>query len=62
MPMAIIALKNPADENATIRHAFNQLQIYEVDIPGLFSYNELLVISSGPEARAGTQGGAVKAF
>ena len=54
LPLAVIELKNPADENATIRHAFNQLQTYKTDIPGLFAYNELLVISDGLEARAGT--------
>jgi type I restriction enzyme R subunit len=54
LPLAVIELKNPADENATIRHAFNQLQTYKADIPGLFAYNELLAISDGLEARAGT--------
>jgi len=47
LPLAVIELKNPADENATIRHAFNQLQTYKTDISGLFTYNELLVISDG---------------
>ncbi len=50
----MIELKNPADEKTTIRHAFNQLQTYKSDIPGLFVYNELLVISDGLEARCGT--------
>ena len=54
LPLGVIELKNPADEKATIRHAFNQLQTYKTDIPGLFIYNELLVISDGLEARAGT--------
>jgi len=54
LPLGVIELKNPADEKATIRHAFNQLQTYKNDIPGLFIYNELLVISDGLEARAGT--------
>ncbi|MGO9210434.1 MAG: type I restriction endonuclease subunit R [Terriglobales bacterium] len=54
LPLAIIELKNPGDENATIRGAFNQLQTYKRDIPSLFPYNELLVISDGLEARAGT--------
>jgi type I restriction enzyme, R subunit len=54
LPLAVIELKNPADEKATIRHAFNQLQTYKTDIPGLFIYNELLVISDGLEARGGT--------
>ena len=54
LPLGVIELKNPADEKATIRHAFNQLQTYKTDIPGLFIYNELLVISDGLEARGGT--------
>ena len=54
LPLGVIELKNPANEKATIRHAFNQLQTYKSDIPGLFIYNELLVISDGLEARGGT--------
>ena len=54
LPLVVVELKNPADEKATIRHAFNQLQTYKTDIPGLFIYNELLVISDGLEARGGT--------
>src|SRR5579885_759828 len=54
LPLAVVELKNLADENATIRDAFNQLQTYKNDIPSLFPYNELLVISDGIEARLGT--------
>ena len=54
LPLAVLELKNLADENATIRDAFNQLQTYKNEIPSLFPYNELLVISDGIEARAGT--------
>lgn len=54
LPLAVIELKNAADEKATIRHAFNQLQTYKEQIPSLFSYNELLIISDGMQARAGT--------
>ncbi|HEV2386861.1 MAG TPA: type I restriction endonuclease subunit R [Candidatus Acidoferrales bacterium] len=54
LPLAVIELKNLADENATIRDAFNQFQTYKSDIPSLFPYNELLVISDGIEARLGT--------
>jgi type I restriction enzyme R subunit len=53
LPLGVIELKNPGDENATIRGAFNQLQTYKKDIPVLFPYNEILVISDGLEARAG---------
>jgi type I restriction enzyme, R subunit len=54
LPLAVIELKNPADEKTTVRHAFNQIQTYKTDVPGLFVYNELLVISDGLEARGGT--------
>jgi len=54
LPLAVVELKNPADENATIWTAFNQLQTYKQQIPALFTYNEALVISDGTEARAGT--------
>jgi len=54
LPLAVIELKNPADENATIRGAFHQLQTYKQDIPSLFPYNAMLVVSDGVEARAGT--------
>jgi len=54
LPLAVIELKNPADENATINAAFNQLQTYKMEIPSITTYNELLVISDGTEARAGT--------
>jgi type I restriction enzyme R subunit len=54
LPLGVIELKNLADENATIKDAFNQLQTYKKDIPGLFPYNEALVISDGLEARIGT--------
>lgn len=54
LPVAVIELKNPGDENATIKHAFNQLQTYKKDIPTLFTTNELLVISDGILAKSGT--------
>lgn len=54
LPLAILELKNPADENATIWTAFNQFETYKNQIPSLFNYNEILIISDGIEARAGT--------
>ena len=54
LPVAVLELKNPGDENATIKHAFNQLQTYKNEIPSLFTTNELLVISDGILARSGT--------
>jgi type I restriction enzyme R subunit len=54
LPLAVIELKNAADENATIWSAFEQLRTYQAEIPALFDYNALLVISDGVEARLGT--------
>jgi type I restriction enzyme R subunit len=54
LPIAVIELKNAASENATIWNAFQQLQTYKQELPSLFVFNELLVISDGLEARIGT--------
>jgi type I restriction enzyme R subunit len=40
LPLGLIELKNPTDEKATIRHAFNQLQTYKNDVSSqLWSFN-----------------------
>src|SRR5215831_1372440 len=54
LPLAVVELKNAADENATIWTAFQQLQTYKAEIPSLFATNTLLVISDGVEARVGS--------
>ncbi|HKI16265.1 MAG TPA: HsdR family type I site-specific deoxyribonuclease, partial [Isosphaeraceae bacterium] len=54
IPLAVLELKNPGDENATVKGAFNQLQTYKKDIPALFHLNEVMVISDGLDARVGT--------
>ncbi len=54
LPLGVLELKNAADENATIWTAFQQLQTYKKEIPSLFAFNELLIISDGVEARIGT--------
>jgi len=53
LPLVVIELKNPADENATVRSAFKQMQTYKQAIPSLFAYNGFMVISDGLEARSG---------
>ena len=54
MPLAVIELKNPGDENATLEGAFNQLQTYKDQIPSLFRSNAMLVTSDGIHARLGS--------
>ena len=54
LPVVVLELKNPGDENADLWAAFNQLQAYKEDVPDLFIANELLVISDGIEARVGS--------
>jgi type I restriction enzyme R subunit len=56
LPLAVIELKNPADENATIWSAFAQLETYQAQIPALFTYNAALVVSDGVQARIGALG------
>lgn len=54
LPLTLLELKNPADGQADIWRAFDQIQTYKEQIPELFRYNELLVISDGSEARLGS--------
>ena len=54
LPLGVVELKNPADENATVRSAFRQLQTYKAEIPALFAFNAALVVSDGLHARIGT--------
>ncbi len=54
LPLALMELKNAADENASIQTAFSQIQTYKAELPTLFAYNALVVISDGTEARIGT--------
>jgi len=54
IPVVVVELKNPTDENATLQKAYDQLQTYHNTIPSLFVYNCLEIISDGLEARTGT--------
>ena len=54
LPLAVIELKNPGDEHATLEGAFNQLQTYKDQIPSLFRTNAALVTSDGIYARVGS--------
>lgn len=54
LPLVVIELKNAVDETATIQSAYNQLQTYKQQIPSLFVYNALMVVSDGWEALYGS--------
>ena len=54
LPLAVIELKNPGDDNATLDGAFNQLQTYKDQSPSLFRTNAALVTSDGLHARLGS--------
>jgi type I restriction enzyme R subunit len=54
LPLVLLELKNPADQTADIWKAYDQIQTYKAQIPDVFQYNEVLVISDGTEARMGS--------
>ena len=54
LPLVVIELKNPTDENATLRAAWQQLETYKAELPSLFALNAARVVSDGIEARIGT--------
>lgn len=54
LPIALIELKNPGNEDTDVWDAYNQLQTYKDDISDLFVYNEALVVSDGVTARVGS--------
>ena len=54
LPLGVMELKNPADEDATVWTAWQQLQTYKTELPGLFARNAALIVSDGVEARIGT--------
>jgi type I restriction enzyme R subunit len=62
LPLVVIELKNPADENATIKSAYKQIETYKSIIPGLFTYNAFNIISDGLEAKAGSLSAGLTRF
>jgi len=62
IPLVVLELKNAADENATIKSAFRQIETYKAVIPSLFTYNAFTIISDGLEARAGTLSSGMSRF
>jgi type I restriction enzyme R subunit len=62
LPLVLLELKNPADVNADLVKAFDQIQTYKEQIPEVFKYNEILVISDGSEARMGSLSADIERF
>lgn len=62
LPLVLLELKNSADVHADLGRAFNQLQTYKEQIPDVFHYNEILVISDGSEARMGSLSADIERF
>ena len=62
LPLVLVELKNSADLNADIGKAFNQIQTYKEQIPDIFQYNEVLIISDGSEARMGSLSANMERF
>lgn len=62
LPLVVIELKNAVDENATMKSAYRQLDTYKHTIPSLFTYNAILVISDGLEAKAGSLSAGLSRF
>ncbi len=54
LPLVVVELKNPADKNADLWKAYDQIDTYKEQIPDIFQYNEILVISDGSEALMGS--------
>jgi type I restriction enzyme R subunit len=54
LPLVLLELKNPADQTADIWRAYDQIQTYKEQIPDVFQYNEVLLISDGTDARMGS--------
>ena len=56
IPLAVVELKNPADPEATISTAWEQICVrYRRDIPSMMKYAALTIISDGANTRMGSQ-------
>ena len=62
LPLVVIELKNPADEQATVHTAYRQLVTYQAQIPALFEPNAVLVASDGTTTRIGALGAGEEWF
>ena len=62
LPLVLVELKNATDENATVQSAFRQIETYKTQIPSLFTYNALLIISDGLDAKTGSLSAGLSRF
>ena len=62
LPVGVIELKNPSDEDATVWTAWQQLQTYQAELPTLFTMNGILMVSDGLNARIGALGAGKEWF
>ena len=53
LPLVLFEFKNWFDHSTTENEAYNQIQHYKQDIPVLFEYNALTIISDGKTAQHG---------
>ena len=54
IPVVLMELKSPKEDEVTIENAYNQIQNYKKSIESTFIYNAFCVISDQTETRAGT--------
>ena len=62
IPLALMELKNPTDESATIESAHQQIQNYKTELPHLFAYNQIILLSDGLQARVGSLTAGLERF
>lgn len=62
IPLALLELKSPAAEHATLKSAWNQVQTYRRDIPSVFVPNAVTVISDGTSAAMSSYSGAFEHY
>lgn len=62
LPLIVFELKNWYDQNTNIKEAHNQIQHYIKDIPLLFEYNAITIISDGNEAQHGMFNSGIEWF
>ena len=54
LPLVLMELKSPVKDEVDVEHAYNQIRNYMQDIPSLFYYNQICVISDLSTNKAGT--------